>query len=194
MSSLRDQLLAKGLASKKDVRRVERELKDQRRQEQGHKQKARELQAQQEAARREAEAEAQQRRLEERRRREAEREARETRERVRQIVVGNAIRSRGPFRFHFRKLDGRTLGRLEVSERVAWKLRAGEAAIAAVSDDRGEEYVVISARGAQRLADIAPERVVFWTRETAGLSAPEEALWRPEWDISLRPHRIDGAG
>lgn len=190
MSSLRDQLLAKGLASKKDARRVERELKDQRKHDQGHKKRARELEAEQEAGRRAAEAEAQRQRLEERRRREAEREAREQAQRIRQIVAGNAIRSRGPFRIHFRKLDGRTLGRMEVSERVAWALRAGDAAIAGLADEREEDYVVISARGAERLSEIAPASVVFWTRDTAGLSAPEECLWKPEWEISLAPHRV----
>src|SRR5436190_415520 len=49
--SLRDQLLAKGVVSKKDVRRVERELKDERRSEQGSKDRKTKVEAEQAAAR-----------------------------------------------------------------------------------------------------------------------------------------------
>ncbi len=49
---------------------------------------------------------------------------------------------------------------------------------------------MISARGAARLEELAPELVVHWVKDTTGLSAPEEGLLDAEWEISLRPHRV----
>jgi uncharacterized protein YaiL (DUF2058 family) len=111
-------------------------------------------------------------------------------EQIRQIITGNRIRARGPVRYHHRALDGRTIERISTSERVAWKLRCGEAAIAAQIGPAGEvEYVVISARAAKRLQELAPERVVSFVTDASGLGDDAEAFLVPDWDISLAPHR-----
>jgi uncharacterized protein YaiL (DUF2058 family) len=185
--SLRDQLLAKGLASKKDARRVEQELKAERRAAQGHKRPESEVRAEQEARARAEEEAARQRRIEEKRRREAEAAEVERRVRIAQIIRSNQVRSRGKVRFHHRTLSGGRLGRIEVSGHVAWKLRCGECAVAALSD---AEYCIVSQRGAARLAEVAPDRIVHWVRDTRGLSAPEECLLEADWEISLLPHRV----
>lgn len=189
--SLRDQLVAKGLVTKKDARRVEQQLREARKQAEGHKKSKRELEAEAAAARAAAEEAERQRKLAEKKARAAEREAKERALRLRQIIRRNTIRSAGRFRFYHRTLDGRHVHGLHVSERVAWKLRAGEAAIVAdVEEGRDPQYVVVSARAAVKVGEIAPERVVHHVRDTRGLSAPEETLLAPDWDISLAPRRV----
>lgn len=197
--SLRDQLLAKGLVSKKDARRVDQELREARKQTQAHKRPASEV-AREEVARRKAqEAAALQRAVAARAAREARREAVERRLRIRQIIARNAVRSRGKVRFHHRTVDGQSITRIEISDAVAWKLRCGEAAIVALVDEPDREggdtttsYVIVSARAAQRLEEIQPGIAVHFVRDTAGLAAPEEAFLLPDWPISLIPHRVQG--
>jgi uncharacterized protein YaiL (DUF2058 family) len=191
--SLRDQLIAKGLASKKDGRRVEQELRDKQRHEQGSRKRASALAAAQKAAARDAEERALRLRAEARQARAQEREAEERRNQFRQIVRGNQVRSRGSVRFHFRALDARSIKRMELSERVAWTLRAGEAAIVAlVEDDRPHEYVVVSVGAARRLEELRPGCVVFVQPASTSAVDPADGLWRPEQEISLRPHRLGG--
>lgn len=194
--SLRDALLAKGLVSKKDVRRTDQELRAERKQAQGAKRAASELAAEAEAKRKAEEDAAKLQRLVERKRREAQRDAEILQLRVRQIVRANAIRSRGKFKMFYRQLDGKTLGTMYIGDRVAWMLRCGEAAIAALlpavvgGEPIGDiEYVVISPKAAVRLDEFAPDLLVHWVRDTTGLSAPEEAPFEPDWEISLKPHR-----
>jgi uncharacterized protein len=190
--SLRDQLLKAGVVSKKDVRRAEQDLKTERRQTQGHKRPLSEVRKEEEAKRAEAEEAARREKLEERARREAAKAEREHLWRVRQIVDKNAIRSRGKIRYHFRKADGH-IGRIEVSDAVAWKLRCGEAAIALrprAFEGEEERLLVVSAAAARRLAEVAPQNLVHHVNDTSALSAREEAFLVPDWEISLRPHRI----
>jgi uncharacterized protein YaiL (DUF2058 family) len=197
--SLRDQLLAKGLVSRKDVRRVEQELRSDRKQTQGARRGAAEVAAEERAAQVAAEQAERDRRLRERKDRELAREIEENRLRLRQMIRSNAIRSRGPFRYFHRTLDTSTsppqvsanLGRMDVSERVAFKLRCGEVGIAAFAEEgRPVEYVVVSARALGRIEEFAPWSVVTLTRDTSGISDASEALWKPEWEISLQPHRL----
>jgi hypothetical protein len=195
--SLRDQLLAKGLVSKKDVRRVDQELRDERKHAQAHKQRASKIAAEEAENKRVADEAAARKRAEDRKAREAAREAAELRLRIKQIIARNAVRSRGKVRFHHKTIDGRHVSRIEISDAVAWKLRCGEAAIVAVIDEPlrdGEPapeptYVVVSARAAERLEEFASDRIVHWVRDSSGLSAKEEAFLVPEWEISLKPHR-----
>lgn len=189
--SLRDQLLKAGLVSEKDARKADREKKQQRRQQQGHKKKQRALKAEEEArAKAEREAELA-RTLEERRRHEEERERVERENRVRQLVHGNRMGARGPYRFHFR--DGVRIESLAVSEKMAWKLRCGECAIA-VDPDQPGRYHVITARAAEKLEILAPEVVLFHVTDTTGISEPDEAFLEKEWEPSLTPRRARGPG
>lgn len=192
--SLRDQLVAKGLASKKDARRVTQELRADRKQTQGSRRSQAEIDAEERARVAAEHAERTRRKALERKAREEAREAAELAGRVRQIIRTNAVRSRGAYRFYHRAMDGRHLHRLEVSERVAFKLRCGEAAVAALPDGPEPEYLVISERAAQKLAEIAPHLVVHWTRDTRGLADAAETLYRPESAISLVPHRLREQG
>jgi polyhydroxyalkanoate synthesis regulator phasin len=113
--SLRDQLIAKGLASKKQARKANQEMKRKRKSDQGSR-------AQEKALRREREAEAKKEaeaRAAARRERNLEQKATEERRRGQQIVSGNRVGANGPIPFHFRKVDGRTLGRISVHNRAA---------------------------------------------------------------------------
>jgi uncharacterized protein YaiL (DUF2058 family) len=187
--SLRDQLLAKGIVSKKDVRRVDQQQRQERRDQQGSKARKSELEAAAREAAAAAEAEATRVKLEQKKAREAAREAVERANQLRQIVVANAIRSRGKFRFFHRKLDGVHIGRMEVSERVARSLRVGELGIAAIDDGEDAEYVVISARAARRLRELAPERVVHLVEDLRGLGDGGEGLFEADWEIGLVARR-----
>lgn len=187
--SLRDALVAKGLASKKDLRRANQEAQAERRAAQGARRAQAEVEAEAAARQKADEARALREKAEARRARELAREAAERAIQVRQIVRANRIRARGKYPFHHRTLDGRHIGRIEVADRVAWALRCGECAIVAADDG----YVVVNARTAARVLELDPARVVHFVRDTTGLSDPAEALVRSDWEISLRPRRFTAA-
>ena len=191
---LRDQLIAKGLASKKRGREVERELKQSRKTEQGRKKKQRAVAAEERAA---AERFESQRREERARARDAYARARAETERVlriRQIVLGNTLPAGGKHAFYHRSVDGRHLCRLEVPEPVAFQLRCGDLAIAGIETGRGTaRYCVIPARAARTLEELAPDVLVHWVHQDGsaalGLSDPALALSSRDWDPDLRAHR-----
>jgi uncharacterized protein YaiL (DUF2058 family) len=187
--SLRDALVAKGLVSKKDARRVNQEAQADRRAAQGARRAKSEVESEAAVALREAEEAAVRERAAARRARELAREADERAIQVRQLIRANQIRSRGKYRFYHRAVDGRRIARLEVSDHVAWALRCGECAVVAIFDGPEATYGVVNARAATRLLELAPERVVHFVVDTKGLSDPAEALITPEWEISLRPRR-----
>lgn len=189
--SLRDALLAKGVVSKKDADRVSRELREERKAEQGNRaRKSHEERAAAEAAKAEQEA----RRLaliEARAAEAAVREAREHALRVKQIVLSNRLAGRGPVPFHYRVGDTPRVGRLMVHEAVARDLRNGEAAIAGFrTADGGWEHHVVARRAAEKLSVVEPLSLAHWVSDARHLSDPSEALLQRAWDTSLRPHRV----
>lgn len=192
--SLRDQLLKAGLATKKDVAKVNRELKQERRQEQAHQKPKAELRREAEEAAR-AEAEAIKARARARRERDEARAAAERALQIRQIARSHALRGRGNLAYHVLARDGRTVARLLVSERVAFMLRCGEVGVVELPAEPGRdqgvgELIVVSRRAAVRLREIDPDVVRLLVDDTRGISAPDEAFLVPEWDISLRPRRL----
>jgi hypothetical protein len=191
--SLRDQLLKKGLVDDKRAKQIDRELKEQRKKEQGDRRRQSELRAEQEAARK-AEDEARlQARLAARRQAEAEREAATRTFRVRQIALAGQIRARGKQAFHHKARDGRTVLSMDVSERAAWALRAGQAAIAGIEDREGVRYLLVSAETAARLSEVDPAAVVFLVTDTHGISSPDHAFLQPDWEVGLHAHRASEA-
>lgn len=191
--SLRDQLLAKGVVSKKKAREVNRELRQERKQKQGQRRKknvvAREEQAAVKAA---MQAELDARRAA-RQARDAEKATRARELQLRQLVAGNIVRGGGPVPFHFR--EGSRVGRMQVSDRIAWKLRAGELGICRLVSPWGEpEEVIVRARAAQRLLELgASDRVLFFQPDPSGISAPELMLPQPPGEPDLRAHRATEA-
>lgn len=194
--SLRDQLMAKGLVSKKRARSIDRELKQDRKKKQSQRRKKKQVEREQQAAAEAAQEAERARRAALRRAAEEAEAAARLATRIRTIVLGNRVHSRGKQAYRFRAVDGRTVLRMHISERVAWKLRAGEAAIAAMERTLGGDldYHVISAGAARELLDLAPRRVVHFVQDTEGISAPEERFLEPDWEISLVPHRVGGPG
>jgi uncharacterized protein YaiL (DUF2058 family) len=190
--SLRDQLVAKGLASKKDAQRVNRELKAERRADQAQRKSKSELEAEAEALR--AEAERQQ--LEQKRaEREAQQQARNEVERtlqVRSLLKDNKLRTGSGQPFWHKGIDGQQLLRMEVSSGIAYQLRCGQAGIAALKHKEWLDYVVIPAATVHRLRELAPELVVFFVDDVTGISEPENRFLERKWDTSLRPHRFTG--
>ena len=192
--SLRDQLMKKGLASKADGRRANRDLKKKRKGKQSNrKRKGEEARIQAQKERKEQEQRATARALE-RRDSEQKRAVSEAVTRVRQIISGNRLGSKGPVVFFHKKMNTAALGRLQVSERVAWSLRCGDAAIAALEEGDHIQYVVVTRRGAERLSAVSSKHVVFWTQDTHGISSPEEHFLKRDWEPTLGPHRVKEIG
>lgn len=191
--SLRDQLLAKGLVSSKRAKQLDREQRDERKKDKGSRQRKRDLEAA--AAEQErAEREAQQARRQRARAEYAEQRARMERAlQVRNTILGNRLRGAGPVAFHHRDLDGRRILRMQVSERAAHALRAGELAIVAHHDGREVEYVLVPRRAAEKLDGIAPQLVVFWVRDATGAGDPDHAFADRAWEPSLRARRATPA-
>ena len=79
------------------------------------------------------------------------------------------------------------MGRLMVNQRAAFDLRCGRAAIA---HDQGDNYVVITATGARKLSDVAPDRLVFFVQDTTGISDPSEQFLVRDWEASLSSRRV----
>ena len=150
MSSLRDQLLQKGIATKKQAQRVNRELKDERKVEQAQRKSKSELKAEEAALRAAEEAELVARRKAERDEREAQKDALERDLRIRNVVSGNRLRpGRGQLFWH-RSFTGPELLRVEVSTGMAYELRSGQAGIAVLRrtwEPSEVEYVVNLAQG-----------------------------------------------
>lgn len=190
--SLRDQLLAKGLVSKKQARKVDRELKEARLSEQASRKSKSEVAAEEAARRAAEEAQVVARRLAERAAREAETSAAERELRVRNLVTGNRLRpGRGQLFWH-RSFDGRQALRIEVSTGMAFELRSGEAGIAALVrswEGADLEYVVISRKAALALAEVAPEHLVFFVADATGISEPDHAFLERRWEATLKPRR-----
>ncbi|MEM6930987.1 MAG: DUF2058 family protein [Myxococcota bacterium] len=188
MSSLRDQLLKKGLVDKKRKRRIDRELRDARKQDQGARKTKREREAEAAAAAR-AEAEADQRaRSEERDRQRAKADALQRRLRARNLVLGNRIDPGRGQRFFYPKPDGH-IGELDVSSGVAFQLRCGELALAVLEDRALDHVFVVKRKAATALRDIAPQCVRFFVADAQGLSAPDLAFHQRDWPVELGPHK-----
>ena len=187
--SLRDQLVAKGLVSKKKARQLNREQKEERRQAQASRKKKKHLQREAAAqAAAEAEAKEQQRR-EARRATQAERDALEQRLQVRNIVLGNRMPLGRAQRFFHRGPDGRTVVASQVSSGLAFKLRCGEAALARLDHPTWVEVVAVPRRAAERLHALAPDQLLFFVEDPTGLSAPDLQFHQRDWEVELGPHR-----
>ena len=193
MASLRDQLVAKGLTSKKRARKASRELKAQRKAEQGSRKKKREAEAEAAAAEA-AEAEAERtERLAQRKAREATRDAAEHALRVRNLLAGNRVRPGSGHRFWHRSLDGRHLQEMQVSSGMAYQLRCGEVALAHFDHGTWSETVLLPKRAALKLHALAPQLLLFFVEDATGLSAPDLAFHQRTWDPEFGPRRATAA-
>ena len=187
--SLRDQLLAKGLVSKKRARSADRDKKRERKREKGSREKKRVREAAAAAAQEDARDQ----------RREAQRNHRERSEerarteralQVRQILAHHRVEARGRVAYHHTCEKRNLVGRLWVNEATAFRLRNGELAIVL---DRGKDgYAVVPAAIAERLRGIAEGLVVWHVRDTTGLAAPDLAICRHDGEVSLHARRYEG--
>jgi uncharacterized protein YaiL (DUF2058 family) len=187
--SLRDQLVAKGFASKKKAKAVERELKQKRKQKQGKRRKKKVVAAE---ARSAAEAERAQQLAERRKRRLQREEAKAQMERalrVRHLLMGNQVRAKGPQPFWHRSLDGRHLLRMSVSHKAAEQLRAGQLAVAGLRQGQREDYWLVPDKAAEALQQLAPALVVHFVQPDGRAGEPEFGFLQRDWETDLRPHR-----
>jgi uncharacterized protein YaiL (DUF2058 family) len=192
--SLRDQLLKKGLVDKKRAQQIDREAKAERKANQGQRERKNVVQAREAADREAALKAAAEARAVARKQAELARDAAERPARVRQKILANRIRGRGPVPFHVPAPDARTVLRIDVHPNVAWKLRAGELAVAALGWPGPDlELVVINAEAALELRDIDPAVVCFLNTDTSGLAAPDLAFGEPVAQVDLRARRATHA-
>jgi len=165
--SLRDQLLKAGLVDKKKVRQANRQLKKKRRKAQGSRasKKAQQTAEQQAAAARQAEragkVRAQRAKAFERQQQEARRRAVHTWLRTHRVPMrdGNQL-------FFHLAADRKKVVRCMFPESVVMELCAGRIAVAWDGPSSGDpDYLLLPDRTAARLAELAPERLLFWNAE-----------------------------
>ncbi|MFK7930903.1 MAG: DUF2058 family protein [Myxococcota bacterium] len=189
--SLRDQLLAKGLVSKKRAKSLDRQSKQERKKSQANRKKKKVLDAERNATLSAAEAD----RVERvRKARLAAKQAQtvlDAQARIRSVILGNRIPGRGRVPYFHRGLDGRTVYKMSLPEPIAGWLRSGRAAVVALQH-RGQEpeYVVVNASAARELLQTAPHLVLTFVQETSGISEAEEAFLVVDWEPSLSAHRV----
>ncbi len=191
--SLRDQLLAKGLVTKKKAQQADRALKSERKRKQADKKKKRVLAA--EAASAESAATAERERALRQRRVEHQiaREADERTLRVRNLISGNRVQPGRGHRFWHRDAKGTHLLAMSVSTGVARELRSGAMGIAALDLGTRIDYVVVRGTAARTLWELAPAVVVFWFADTAGVSDPDNAFLPELPEPDLRARRATAA-
>lgn len=164
MKSLKDQLLAKKIVDRKQVRQAEHEER-QRRKSLGHKGLEAERRRAHEAA------EAKQREIRSRdKKREMERQAEQQEleaesrrgSRVEELAASGAIREsvEGDQRFFFKARSGRVPS-LHVSVAMEARLVAGKAAIVETGEDPVVRWVIVGRATADRILAIDPEAVRF---------------------------------
>lgn len=186
--SLRDQLLAKGLASKKDVRKANQQAKKKRKKDQGEKRRQSAVQAERQAAKQAAREAKQAARLEERQKLEASRDAYERALRIRNLVFGNRVTSRGDHPFFFKGPDGRTVHRMKVQRSTAQQLASGALAVVAFDLGNRVDFVLVGRNVAEKLQELdAGGLILHWA---SGEPDTGEGLLDRDWEPSLVPHRV----
>jgi uncharacterized protein YaiL (DUF2058 family) len=179
--SLRDQLLAKGLVSKKSKQRAERELKRQRKKGQGERRRKKDVAADDVQTKAEARASRDAQRREQRQLQEVQRAASEHQQRLRQIIDGNRLGFRGPVPYRYVGPDQRRIFTCSLSSLVAELLRRGEAAVV-VSPDDPEQHTIVRAQAARKLRELGhADLIAVFHEDSNGLSDPSERfLPRPD--------------
>lgn len=197
--SLRDQLLKAGLVDKKKARKVNRQLKAQRKQAQGSKESKAERQAREARERAERKAQALAEKQARQREAEAARQADLRRRLLSSLVNTYQVHHRGgPQPFWHPTACGRFLHRLWLSESLAHDLRAGSLAVAWVGDEPEDPdaYVLLRDRAAHRIREVVPERVLFFNALAPDEADPALALHPRDLPASAPPfraHRVVGA-
>jgi hypothetical protein len=180
--SLRDQLLKAGLTNKKKVRQANRSLKKQRKSDQGARESAAERRKRERAERAAAKAARAEKVRAERARELAARELAEKRRLVRRLLRSWALPDReGQQLFFHKAAAGPGVVRCMFPESWVYDLRRGRLAVAWAGVHPLEpEYVVVRHEAAQRVAELQPERLLFWNAEGA---PPEDDLSEQPYDM-----------
>lgn len=191
--SLRDQLIAKGLVSKKKARKVDRQSKAERKAAQGARQKKKQRQREALAAQEAERLAAESQRREAARSRQAAREAVERPLRIRNLLLGNRLTLGRGQRFWHRSPSGRTLGELQLSSGLARQLRSGDAALAWLEHRSHGQVVAIPKRTAQAVAELDPSVLLFFVEDPTGLGATDLGFHERTWEPDLAARRATDA-
>lgn len=177
--SLRDALVKAGAVDKKKVREVERELKQERKQQQAHRERKHIVEAKAREEAREARERLERERLAARKAREQSHDAAARRQSIRQMLRHHGLQpAGGPARFYHRSHDGRLLLRLDLPWTLARALRIGGLGLAALENEYADEvvYLLIPRQVAERIASLDPSNLVFFNATPPDPADPAETL------------------
>jgi len=163
MQNLRDKLLKAGLVDKKQARKSKTEKRRARKEKGGAKATAEQLRDQQARYQEKlAQQKAAARELQQQLNKEQEDQARQGR--IRDLIRTHRVKKpKEETPFFFAGADKKIL-KVFISLEVANSLESGQMAIVAGSDDPRRDWAVISHKGASKLEQLAPERILFWNQ------------------------------
>lgn len=188
--SLRDQLLAKGIANKKNARRVAAQERKERKRRQGTKKKRAAAEQEAQAAAEQAERERAAAVREQAQRTREALEAIDLEHELHMVVEKNRVGRRGRVPFHHKALDGVHLRKIWIDEATARRLRTGQLAIGGYARlDGTGRYAIITAHAARLLTEKRPQMVLFWDHSALDATDPSLAAGTAVAEPSLRPHR-----
>lgn len=174
--SLRDQLLNTGLVSSKEAKRVNRELKKERKERQSKRESKKAIEEKIRLEKEQNQQEIIAAKIEAKRKQAELMEALARKHQVMQILLHHRIRySAGNQKFWHKSIELPKLNRLDLPEWIANDLRAGKLAVGALETWDGLDYVLVPRDIAERVIGILPNQIVFFNRELP-LDIPEEQL------------------
>ena len=174
--SLRDQLLKAGLVNKKKVRQANRQLKKKRRAEQGSRSSKKARQRAEEQAAEAAKAQRAERVRAERAKAHARKEQEARRRAIQTWLRTHRVPMRAGNQLFFHLAANRKkLVRCMFPESVVMELRRGRLAVAWDGpSSRDPDYLLLPDRTAARIAELAPQRLLFWNAQPPPEDDPAE--------------------
>ena len=189
--SLRDQLLATGIANKKNTRRVAAQERKERTRRKGTEKKRGEVEREARVAAEQAERDRALAVREQAAKTRVALQALEVQHELHMLVETHRVGRRGRVPFHHKALDGVHLRKIWIDEATARRLRGGQLAIGGyLRRDGTARYAIITANAASALTERRPQMVVFWDRTELDATDPSLAAGTVVGEPSLRPHRM----
>ncbi len=187
MSSLRDQLLKTGLASKEQAKKAEKQAKSKTHQQQKQKRKKKKAETVDTESAAYLAAKAQEEEMarakELNRKKQVERQQKESLAQVRDLIKHNQVNDyKANIDYHF--IDGKFARQIHVNAKQQQQLANGQLAITVLDEDA---YYIVQANIAEKLLERLPEVVVCFNKEKektseaddpyANYKVPDDLMW-----------------